>query len=256
MRDGIDEYTLLCEKCGYVVEGLPREGACPECGRAIAESLSERRNRVPTAWEVLRHPLRSLDRMPIEDESKTTLRTFGRCMIAASVGVMSVPASMALSTAFAFDPVERIINTVISLLVAIVLVILLGPCLVILTEVEAIGLRFLGRRRGARMTHELSRTICSHGCVGWVVAGVSFAAGLCLFTLAMLIDESGLFDPMDRHLLERVIRFGGIGISMLGLAVGFLFFEFIAWQGLRRCGSANRARPAGDGENASGAKRG
>lgn len=251
MREGIDEFTLLCGKCGYVVEGLPREGACPECGRAIAESLPERRNRVPTAWEVLRHPLRSLDRMPIEDESKTMPRTFGRCMIAAGVGVMSVPASMALIAAIAFEPVEHIVNMVLSLLVAIVLVIFLGPGLVLLTEVEATGLRFLGRRRGARMTHGISRTICSHGSVGWIVAGVSFAAGVCLVALATLIDASDLSDSVELRPLARVLGFGGAALAMLGIAAGFLFFEFIAWQGLRRCGFANRVKPADNGDEAS-----
>ena len=27
-----DEYTLLCEKCGYVIEGLEDSKVCPECG--------------------------------------------------------------------------------------------------------------------------------------------------------------------------------------------------------------------------------
>ncbi|MEZ6318065.1 MAG: hypothetical protein R3B49_04810 [Phycisphaerales bacterium] len=48
-RPWADEYTVLCERCGYVVEGLDPAGACPECGKPIAESLPERR--VGTPWQ-------------------------------------------------------------------------------------------------------------------------------------------------------------------------------------------------------------
>ena len=34
-----DEYTLLCERCGYIIEGLPTDNPCPECNRPIALSL-------------------------------------------------------------------------------------------------------------------------------------------------------------------------------------------------------------------------
>jgi hypothetical protein len=43
------ETDLLCEACGYVLNGLPREGNCPECGRPIADSAASRRK--PPAWE-------------------------------------------------------------------------------------------------------------------------------------------------------------------------------------------------------------
>src|SRR5688572_20923120 len=29
---------LLCEGCGYILNGLPDDGRCPECGKAVAES--------------------------------------------------------------------------------------------------------------------------------------------------------------------------------------------------------------------------
>lgn len=34
--------NLACIGCGYDLEGLPARGNCPECGRAIVESLAER----------------------------------------------------------------------------------------------------------------------------------------------------------------------------------------------------------------------
>jgi hypothetical protein len=43
------ETDLLCEACGYVLNGLPREGNCPECGKPIADSAASRR--LPPSWE-------------------------------------------------------------------------------------------------------------------------------------------------------------------------------------------------------------
>jgi hypothetical protein len=43
------ESALLCESCGYVLDGLPDDSRCPECGKLIAES--SRSLRKPPAWE-------------------------------------------------------------------------------------------------------------------------------------------------------------------------------------------------------------
>jgi hypothetical protein len=43
------EITLVCEKCGYVLNGLNSDSRCPECGTPIAESLPELRQSPP--WE-------------------------------------------------------------------------------------------------------------------------------------------------------------------------------------------------------------
>ena len=44
-----EESALLCEKCGYIVNGIPMDSLCPECATPIEESLPE--NRRLSAWE-------------------------------------------------------------------------------------------------------------------------------------------------------------------------------------------------------------
>jgi len=48
------EQDILCERCGYVLNNLPNEGRCPECGTLIAESSPTRR--LPAPWEQDKQP--------------------------------------------------------------------------------------------------------------------------------------------------------------------------------------------------------
>ncbi len=50
-----EETDLLCENCGYMLNGLPLSGNCPECGTAIDFSVSERL-RQPPLWEIIGDP--------------------------------------------------------------------------------------------------------------------------------------------------------------------------------------------------------
>jgi hypothetical protein len=47
-----EESDILCENCGYMLNGLPVSGKCPECGSEIDLSVSGRLRR-PPLWEVI-----------------------------------------------------------------------------------------------------------------------------------------------------------------------------------------------------------
>ena len=44
-----EETALLCEKCGYIINGISAESVCPECATPIVESLPDTRQ--PPLWE-------------------------------------------------------------------------------------------------------------------------------------------------------------------------------------------------------------
>lgn len=241
-RHGIDEHTLLCERCGYVLEGLPRTGDCPECGRAIEASLPERRDRTPSAWDVLRHPRRSLDAMPIEPPRTHDRRMLTRSAVAAGIAVFSVPSAMAPFVLIEEDIPASFASITGGLVIGALIGVLLFGVLGALTSIESFGLRVLSRRRGGRIDAAISGTICSHGSIGWVVSAVAFALGVWAVAIVSLIGV--LTPPSNRpEAVLPSIAVAGVALSSLGVIAGFLLFEIIAWLGLRRCLYANRADP-------------
>jgi len=44
------ETDILCERCGYILSGLPPSGNCPECGTPIEQSVGPQA-RTPPLWE-------------------------------------------------------------------------------------------------------------------------------------------------------------------------------------------------------------
>ncbi len=250
-----DEYTLLCERCGYVIEGLDASGNCPECGKAIAESLPGRRvgtpwqrrgtikSVVPTAIRTLTHPLNLLGTLRCEeDERVMSLRQ--RYAIAAGLGVTTGVIQVAgpfvrsgpEGAAFSAPTVADLFVLVpaVAFVTAIVAV-----AVTLLTIVESRGLVFIGNRRGLRMTPAYASQITHHGSIGWVIAGWSLGVSIALASIAY---EFGwrLWDSARPDETPLAI----LATGCVGAFGGFLFFEVFAWLGLRRCKFANRVRPA------------
>ncbi len=243
-----DEYTLLCERCGYVIEGLETAGACPECGKPIAESLPERR--VGTAWQqgpsvanlratalmTLRDPLATLDTIKFGPSNSKRL-SFRYSVIAGYT--LAYGACLLVTFHPGFGPLGGweiqplwYAGYIMSAIFGAILVLPFAGVFELLTHVERRGLQYFSSRRGGRVSKDVAREICAHGAVGWALGGAGFSGSIVLASLLFVGSGKPTLMPIGFLL----------GISFL--LAGFLFFEVFAWLGLRRCKFANRVRPA------------
>lgn len=246
-----DSYTLLCERCGYVVEGLPKEAVCPECGKPVAESLPDRRRGTPwqqrrglrpmlhTAWLVHRRPLRVLDVLAV-----------GMPRVRLLLWLSALPMSLLLAAGLlllvererpaasggtvAWHPGGWLDGFMLSLVSGLLLSPLVAVCLYVLTWIEARGLVLFSAQHGTRMHRELAHTITRHGAAAWLVCGFGAAMALPLAWNLELGWRLELGGPSRWTFVTA-----GVG-AVIGL-LGFLYFECFAWLGLRRCKFANRS---------------
>jgi hypothetical protein len=262
VADPRDEFTLLCEFCGYAVEELGAEGHCPECGRPIAASLPARRDGTPwqrrpsavswwrTVCLVLRRPIGVWAIMRIEPARAGLGRvnTWLAAGFIATVAIARLVREARLSRAGASPPDASWWSQAVSALTlaawgALGFVALYGGALVglsALTQVEAWGVRFFGKRRGWRVTPTVADAVCGHASVGWLIAATLWAAcALAVDTgwARWAVAELNLPRPRPSIWL-RVLA------PVSGFMIGLLIFEFLVYFGIRRNRFANRARPA------------
>lgn len=252
----INDHTLLCERCGYIIEGLPETGACPECGRPIAESLPERRDlTVATGWlgsvyrnaaRTIRHPFRTLDRTPIH-ENVIHAGLWTRIHAATWIGASLAVSSIALGVLDDNEPYGLAIGLAVMMIIGLVGGTLVFLLIQLLTWIEVRGLVLFGKQRGSRITLNVARTTCAHGSAGWLIASIGFALTATTASLTW-----GLFAGWKQHDGYRSPTLPGWGwavvetsplVALAWIAIGFLFFETFAWLGLRRLRFANPPRP-------------
>jgi len=248
--DPKDPATLLCERCGYVIEGLAQAGNCPECGKPIAESLPERRTgsawqreqtarnaRMTDAW-MLRRPLTCWDSIAVLDWSSRDL--LQRNLLAASrLGVLPLAAIFVktMRLADAALNMETIVRLVFSAFIftalfamQVLFVMWFGSAL---TWIEVRGIEFFGARRGWRVSRKLAVTICGHASVGWLIAfGLAHLVLACVVVGGERILE--LFD-VRRGI---IVFLSPVWMFLLGM----LLFETLVYLGMRRMRFANQPR--------------
>jgi len=234
-----DEYTLLCERCGYIIEDLDQSLPCPECGKPMSESIPE--HRVGTAWQqnqclqslvqtmklTLRSPIEVLRiARPFNKQTRTLRRIyqFGAGIWWTLMTLIFIGYSV--SHINASHNIDLLITFYSGILI---FALLITPFVMFLSWIETLGIVFLSKRRNGRIDKDIARSITSHGSIGWLIG--SIGGSTCFLLWAMLSLQS----PWLSETL------GWIGSAFV--LTGFLFFETFAYLGLRRCKYANTIRP-------------
>lgn len=237
----INDLTLLCERCGYIIEHLPTDSPCPECGAAIAASLPQARTgsawqqrRGVNSWfqtvaQTLRHPKRSFQVLQLESGRA---RWFLPINLAAAVLLLEIGPAVLIwvseSVVGRIDVADLLHGT---LILNAILAPALYVLLLVLCRIEELGLRLIASRRGWRVSRSTARAICTHASFGWTI-GAALAA-----TVSLLISLTHLI--LDNPSLENtIIIVTAISIAA-SLFVGMLIFETLVYLGLHQCKFAN-----------------
>lgn len=253
----MDDYSPLCEDCGYDLAGLHETGSCPECGRAIARSMPAARP--GTAWQrrpglfswvrtflaVLLKPSRTFRDVRIRGYERglllVNLCLAGAAIVAPWWGVLAGdPARTARQQSGAGAMAIQVGVAVAELLLA-------AACLYILTWIECVGIRLVARRRGWRLTHAGAWQVCAHASFGWICCGV-----LATLFLAALFSVLRLFGVAPGGTLDLAptlpIRLDwyqviGVGGPALAYFVGLIIFETLVYKGVNACKFAATIKP-------------
>jgi hypothetical protein len=241
-----DEYTLLCERCGYIIEGLPTDLPCPECSRPIALSLPERRTGTPwqqrrtartlvhTWWRTLRHPLLTFDTLRLDE-----IRGFG--MVVHTLFVCSVVCCLVASI-LEIPTIDQPQLLFFPIVVYAVFAFILGAALFFVIDLSGHALRILWRCGERQITPDTGWHIIGVASVGWVLTYAIWLAGWSATEIWRIIDP-----PLSDYELRQRVGYELFNIllpSLLGgFAAGFTVFLAYALLGFHRLRYANLARP-------------
>jgi hypothetical protein len=257
-----DEFELLCEQCGYSIEGLSA-GNCPECGAPVSMSLP--RARAGTAWQrsaglrawirtntrMLLRPRESLRSMRIEQPRSRALRRLNITVAAAAYALL--PAATAgvqlvrgeapyVLRELTWPRAEAAVRWLLVAGTVLGLWLCAAGVLSLLTAIETWGIRSFGRVHRSRITPVVANAITAHATAGWLAGGActagGFAMGLALFEYAMHANVGALRGPA---------MLAPAWLPIFAGALGLLWFETIVYLGALHCRFANRAREREEG---------
>jgi len=229
-----DQYTLLCENCGYILEGLDQSLPCPECGVPIADSLphhnagspwQQRRtliNLIKTWFLTLFRSKRLSRQLNIDKDTAISLTWVG-LFTGFAIPVLGMMTIIIIAV-IQYEFYPQSLNYI--MVVAIVMFIC-WLIAVIYATLGALRLRYYAHRRGFRLSQSSRWTIAGHASLGLTVAPVGITAAVMIGGIMSLLNVD------DTYLIVRIILIASAIIGWLAIPIALLEFEILLHIGSR-----------------------
>ncbi len=243
-----DPSTLLCERCGYVIQGLHVPSNCSECGLPVADSLPSARSGTPwqnrpglTSWlrtnvSMLRRSVHMFRIVRLEARSGSTLLAAN--LLLASMIVIAPWSGILLDNPFRNLAWGRSGSMALEVLLTLGRVLFAAAGFLLLTLIEWLGIQFFANRRGRRLTPLAAWQVVAHASIGWVATAITSLIGLIAWLNVSFFGYSGGISRLPGASDWLVL-----GVPAAGALLGLLIFELLVYTGVRQCRYANRPQP-------------
>lgn len=251
---------LLCRRCGYALDAAKLSAECPECGADTAGSLPEARDGTPiqayeggafarffgtwrALWKLIRGPGTIFEHCPLDPRVAGGVLRVNLVWAAALLTYPAIPvvlqaAVFVKSTVWpnagpSGIPGQPWFRQSAPLAIFVGLWIMLRT----MVAIERAGVRFIGKRKGLRVTPTIASSVTAFASPAW--------AGGALAVLVLGIAASYLHElPLRRNVgaVRWPLMLIHLWLPVLGFFGAMVWFESMVWVGIRRCRFANEPR--------------
>ncbi|MCC5785924.1 MAG: hypothetical protein JJU33_04385 [Phycisphaerales bacterium] len=238
----VPEFVPLCEQCGYVIESLPEDSACPECGRPIASSLAEARPGSPwqagrgpaavrwafTAWAIARRPRQVFSSIKF-DRSRNAGLLWPSLFGASGFTIASALTPIVLRDIAATSS-KTLLTPETALLLGLTVLIPVTILLALVTLLTDFFLRSFASLQGFRAHSSINETVICHASTGWLLG--AFAGCMAVTSSSAVLHWPGglAWTHQNLKLAGDLVVVGGLPIAGL---TAWAWFSLLACLGVR-----------------------
>lgn len=240
--DQLNDDTLLCESCGYIIENLDQSLPCPECGRLIKDSLPHKREGSPWHYErslrtlittwflILFKPKKIIPKLNLSPSGSMALMWYS--LLLASLTPTMILAVYLIINAFKYgsSPYD-----LIGLVAYIILGLIYWIIAVIYATLAIPRVRWIAKLRGHRLPFSVVWPAVEHAAIGLTLAPLL----ICLNMLLLFLYEAFFYGANSTAELAMNLAINIVGFLALPLAI--LEFEVLLRLGIRELRYRNLA---------------